>query len=143
MSQNTWCKIVKTAKDHICYGCDEVILKGTKVNFVQSVDNGEWHHCYWCEVCQTIWNELDWDDQENGICQGEIKSGNRKYWFEVKERLQKKENKIDLFEFLSKLKIYCKNERSCYTCKLSEFCSTKLAILNESQINVIIKEISC
>lgn len=47
-------KIVKTRKEHNCYGCDRSFPKCSELLNVISVTDGVIHSSYYCEVCQSF-----------------------------------------------------------------------------------------
>lgn len=48
--------IDKTRKDHRCWGCSNVIAKGSAALLVTSVDEGEISNAYWCDDCNEYLN---------------------------------------------------------------------------------------
>ena len=65
-------KIVKTNKNHTCWGCARLFLKGTMMQAVVSADGGEISRVYWCDDCKEILDSLDHIDCEDGFSFGEL-----------------------------------------------------------------------
>ncbi len=57
--------IVKTRKDHICHGCNEMIPKGTSVYRQTNVD-GEIYTLYICDKCREWCKKRDCQSCLNG-----------------------------------------------------------------------------
>lgn len=56
-------KIVKTRKEHVCWGCGEKFEKGISLRFVKSIDSGVISSSYWCRICDvTALEHHDWND---------------------------------------------------------------------------------
>lgn len=55
-------KIVKTRKDHICFGCGRNFTKGSTMEKSFVIDFKPWT-CYLCESCIKVCQELEWDDE--------------------------------------------------------------------------------
>ncbi len=51
-------KIVKTRKDHVCFGCG----KGSLMERSCVIDNGLWS-CYLCPTCQEITSLMKYEDE--------------------------------------------------------------------------------
>lgn len=82
-------KIVKTRKDHYCFGCARKILKGNKMQRVKSVDMGSVSTAYWCDVCQKYWNKYMYYDDEIGY--GDLRSSDPNGWEEIKKSIENEE----------------------------------------------------
>ncbi len=78
-------KIVKTRKDHNCWGCAEVISKKTNVKMVCSAEEGEITRTYWCDDCVYILSEIDNYDKEDGFAYGELIQIYNDYYREIKD----------------------------------------------------------
>ena len=64
-------KIVKTNKDHKCWGCMRLFPKGILMQSVVSVDD-EISRIYWCDNCQNKLKSLDAIDCQDGFVFGEL-----------------------------------------------------------------------
>ena len=60
-------KIVKTRKDHNCWGCAKVIPKKTNVKMICSSEERKITRTYWCDDCIYIMSEIDDYDKEDGF----------------------------------------------------------------------------
>ncbi|MBE3553584.1 MAG: hypothetical protein IMW85_00930 [Thermicanus sp.] len=79
-------EMVKTRKDHYCFGCARKIPKGNKMQRVKSVDMGSISTIYWCEVCQEYWNKhVDYEDE---IGYGDLRFNDTEGWDEVKKSIE-------------------------------------------------------
>ncbi len=65
-------KTVKTGKPHNCHGCTKGFPVGTEMVYNVAVDQGEFSHAYWCDACETIMDQLDNWECEDGIYFGEF-----------------------------------------------------------------------
>lgn len=63
-------KEVKTRKEHSCWGCRELIPKGTLVTNIVNTDGGDIMTTYWCAPCQEWVDESD--DDGDGFLEGEV-----------------------------------------------------------------------
>lgn len=78
-------KIVKTRKEHTCFGCGRKMSKGSKMNVVTSkVDDISTD--YWCETCQAYWNKYMRYSDEIGF--GELKSEDKDGWEKVRRNVE-------------------------------------------------------
>ncbi len=85
-------KDVVIRKDHICFGCNRNILKGTSMQVINSVDMGKVCANYWCEVCQTYWNEYMEHGDEIGI--GDLRYNDLDNWEKIQQKVEyKNDNK--------------------------------------------------
>lgn len=65
--------IIKTRKDHKCWGCREVIPKGREVQHCKGVDCGKHWTTYWCHPCDSVWKEVHGEyDPDFGLDYGFI-----------------------------------------------------------------------
>ena len=71
-------KSVKIRKPHKCFGCGRKMPKGTNMDKITQVDNGEFFHGYYCLVCTHYWHEHMSSDDEIG--EGELKSEDPEGW---------------------------------------------------------------
>ena len=55
-------KIVKTRKEHRCFGCCRLFPAGTEMQRTVCVDDVIWT-CYLCKTCAEITSELEWWDE--------------------------------------------------------------------------------
>lgn len=55
--------IVKTRKNHICFGCGRTFIAGVNMERSGIVDGGTVWTCYLCESCIQAMKDLDWDDE--------------------------------------------------------------------------------
>lgn len=63
-------EIVKTRKDHRCWGCTKKIKKGSNVSRTVSADGGYIMQAYWCSKCVSILSKhYDYNDE---IMEGEL-----------------------------------------------------------------------
>jgi len=53
-------KVVKTRKNHECFGCCRIMPKGSYLRYSVGVDGGDIQACYVCKVCDEIFK--DWHD---------------------------------------------------------------------------------
>lgn len=56
-------KVVKTRKNHVCFGCGREFPKGTKMEVSNTVDGNTIWTCYLCNSCQIAESELRYDDE--------------------------------------------------------------------------------
>lgn len=66
-------KVVKTRKEHNCWGCGEKFKKGTNLRYQVDVDNGDFNKSYWCKVCDTTVEQEYCEQVDCGIGFGEVK----------------------------------------------------------------------
>jgi len=66
-----------TRKGHICFGCEEIYPKGTKMEVHVNKEDGEIYRLYLCKHCLEHWDE-PWLDAmyyvDEGLSQGELKT---------------------------------------------------------------------
>lgn len=55
-------QIVKTRKDHVCFGCGRNFPKGTQMERSFVVDDRPWT-CYLCPTCQEISASMKYGDE--------------------------------------------------------------------------------
>jgi predicted SprT family Zn-dependent metalloprotease len=65
-------KIVRTRKDHKCWGCTKLFPKGSLLKKITSVDGGEILTVYYCGECQYELTMIDSRDYQDGILYGEL-----------------------------------------------------------------------
>ena len=65
-------KTVTIRKPCRCFGCSREFQKGSRLQKITAVDQGEFLHYAWCEVCQEFWRKHMTYDEEINI--GELKS---------------------------------------------------------------------
>lgn len=65
-------KKLKIRKPHNCWGCAEEFQPSTEMTKSVAVDQGEFSSSYWCEDCETIMNNLEHWEKEDGIKYGEF-----------------------------------------------------------------------
>jgi rubredoxin len=82
-------KKVRTRKVHECVGCLRKLSAGTEMNIVTSVDLGEINHSYWCPVCQYIYDETIFGE-DNIIFPGVMRADNPEYWEEIRQEVESK-----------------------------------------------------
>ena len=78
-----WQKVLKTRKEHTCWGCGEKIPKGTKSRMVKNVDDDGWIVTYYCSECERKYNEIINNDKyafSEGIAFGEIEQYYKDYF---------------------------------------------------------------
>jgi len=80
--------IVKTRKDHRCWGCARKFEKGTKMDSITSVDGGEISTDYWCSTCVKYWNEKMQDGEV--ISLGDLRYEDPEIWEEIKIEVEEK-----------------------------------------------------
>lgn len=81
-------KTVKTRKEHTCFGCRRKMPKGSKLERITSVDGGDISTNYWCNVCQSYWNEhMEYGDE---IGFGELKSEGSEGWETIRKSVEDK-----------------------------------------------------
>ena len=57
-------KQVKIRKPHRCYGCLKIFEVGTLMNYLVTVDGGEFHSSYMCSHCEEAslnFTDEDWE----------------------------------------------------------------------------------
>lgn len=79
-------KIVKTRKEHTCWGCGEKFGKGVGLRHVKNVDAGTITASYWCRVCDAT-AEQHHDDYDDGYDFAIVKEFDG--WEENKQRLER------------------------------------------------------
>lgn len=57
-------KLVKTRKDHICFGCGRLFPAGTNMSFNVTAEDGVANNFYLCDTCQDV--VADWAREEGG-----------------------------------------------------------------------------
>ena len=73
-------KIVKTRKEHQCWGCIEKIPVGTECDRTVTVDMGKAFSSYLCQNCMDYCNEhLDMRDYEDGLDMGFVNIERQQY----------------------------------------------------------------
>lgn len=77
-------KIVKTRKEHSCWGCGEKFEKGVGLRHVKNVDADTINASYWCRVCDAT-VEQHRDDYDDGYGFAIVKELDG--WEENKQRL--------------------------------------------------------
>ena len=75
---------VKTRKVHKCWGCERKFEKGTEMEVVVWVEDGEITNYYWCEVCGKYWREEMNDDDT--VIVGEVRD--MIGWEELRRKLE-------------------------------------------------------
>lgn len=55
-------KIVKTRKDHVCFGCGRNFPSGTSMERSCVIDGSLWT-CYLCPTCQEITSLMKYEDE--------------------------------------------------------------------------------
>jgi hypothetical protein len=71
-------KIVKTRKEHKCWGCARSFPKNSNLEAVTAEDEGKIYTNYWCEVCRVYWTEhMLYDDEIN---LGDLKANDPEEW---------------------------------------------------------------
>ena len=80
-------KIVKTRKKQSCWGCARQFPAGAILRKVVTVDAGDFNSSYWCIVCDTLWKECGYRDDE-GISQGDMKYGDLISWEELRKQIE-------------------------------------------------------
>jgi hypothetical protein len=67
-------KIVKTRKEHHCWGCTEVQLIGTELQAVVCEDMCKLCTVYWCDICLKYMDQhCDYWDRTSGFGYGELR----------------------------------------------------------------------
>lgn len=79
-------KDVKIRKERHCCGCARKFEKGSTLNFVKSVDGGEFNSAYWCKTCSNYWNKYMDNGDEVGF--GELKSEDFERWEEIRKEIE-------------------------------------------------------
>ena len=74
-------KIVKTRKDHKCWGCGELFLKGSKLEVLVAVEDSGIVRTYWCPTCREYWCRFM--DNDDGINMGDLKSNDPEEWNKI------------------------------------------------------------
>jgi hypothetical protein len=54
------------------------------MNLIESVDNGEFSHSYWCKVCEQVWNDGTYRDED--IQCGDLKDD--EFWEETRKEVE-------------------------------------------------------
>jgi hypothetical protein len=66
-------KIVKTRKEHSCWGCKRKFPKGTMMNLIKNAGEGIVFNSYWCEICDKyLQDNPDILMEGDGICEGDL-----------------------------------------------------------------------
>ena len=60
---------------------------GSALIAVQWASDGRLSTVYWCDVCDYIWQEGEWDD--DGVCEGGVRDSDTGRWDEVAAMLSK------------------------------------------------------
>lgn len=81
-------KKVKTRTEHTCWGCTQIIPKGTVVSFVKGRCDHQWFQSYYCHVCDFVISRRDCRDFEDGIMYGEIRDGDPEGWEQDKRYME-------------------------------------------------------
>jgi len=76
---HTWESKRKVRKAHKCWGCCSIIPAGSTVVYTVTVD-GEFMSAYWCNICETVMQDIDNDDKLDGFDYGAIKEYYPEYW---------------------------------------------------------------
>lgn len=79
-------KIVKLRKPCKCWGCAREFQKGEVILKMTHVDQGEFSHTAWCEVCNAYWNENMTSDDTFDI--GELRACDPDGWLKMKLKLE-------------------------------------------------------
>ncbi len=91
-------KIVTTRKKHKCWGCAKEYPKGSRLGVINSVDQGQFHVGYWCEICREYWDKYMSGGDE--IYVGELKDQDPEAWHRIKQALESEividSSKVDL-----------------------------------------------
>lgn len=84
---NVESKFVKIRIFHKCFGCLGMLRPGADVLKNTDIIDGKFCHTYWCEVCNTYWQErhLSCDDL---IEEGELKNCDPEGWEEIRAELE-------------------------------------------------------
>lgn len=79
--------MVKTRKEHRCWGCGRTFPKGTKLERLTNVDGGEITTTYWCDTCRQYWTLfLNHDDE--GINMGDLRAEDPKEWERLRREIE-------------------------------------------------------
>lgn len=73
-------KIVKTKKEHRCFGCNKKFPPKRKLRYQAGTWEGEFYSAYMCEPC---YKELMINDYSDGFCGGDLREGRIetvRYW---------------------------------------------------------------
>ncbi len=77
-------KIVKTNKEHVCFGCERVFPKGSQLR--NTTHTEDMKSVYWCKTCDAVFDELhDWQT-EDGFLFGELKDNYIDIWEDCNAR---------------------------------------------------------
>lgn len=68
MSEILRSKIVKTSREHICFGCGRKFPKGTKMIFSVFIDDGLFNS-YLCPTCREVTDHMSYYDE---FCFGDL-----------------------------------------------------------------------
>ena len=79
-------KVVVLGKDRHCFGCNRTFLKGNRMTKNTGVDDGQFHHTYWCDVCDAYYQEYMYNEDE--IYEGELKDCDAEMWEEMRAEME-------------------------------------------------------
>lgn len=66
-------KRVKIRKPRNCWGCTELFEPPAEMERVVSVDGSSIGSGYWCDTCQSILDNMDMQDGQDGFAYGELR----------------------------------------------------------------------
>ena len=79
-------KTVTIRKPCRCFGCSREFQKGSRLQKITAVDQGEFLHSAWCEVCQEYWSQCMENDDE--INEGGLKSEDPEVWESIRKEVE-------------------------------------------------------
>ncbi len=64
--------LVKTRKEHQCFGCAKTYPAGSKMWSIAGIHDGDFWSGYWCLICTEVMDGLDYYEKEEGFELGQI-----------------------------------------------------------------------
>ena len=81
-------KKVTLRKPSKCWGCLREFKPGEKLTKVTSVDQRDFVHAAWCDVCQEVIDRMDHIDTDLGFSEGELIDGDPEYWESIRAAVE-------------------------------------------------------
>lgn len=79
-------KVVKTKKEHRCYGCNRTFDAGAMLKYIAEADSGKVYSTYWCQTCDVYW--ATYMDNGDEILCGDLKGYGGEMWESLRERIE-------------------------------------------------------
>ena len=76
----------KIRKVQVCYGCGRNFKPGEFLDFVTTADSGTINTVYWCDVCQDVIHNMDYQDEEFYFM--DVRKGDPEEWEESRKRIE-------------------------------------------------------